>query len=309
MAGRQQQQSQEVAVRKEDVAALGRTIATYRGTFGRLLPAHMDAETFVGIAAGAMYRNEKLAAAAMHHPDSLIVALRDCARLGHEPGTDQYALTVRGGKVLGIEQYQGVIERMYRAGAVLSVHAEVVCKGETFKRQDPSPPYHRVPNDDWLDRDTSVANLTGAYAFAILEGGACSRVVAMGRAEIMAHREVATTTNIWDGPFGKSMWLKTVAHELEKWVPTSAEYRREQARAAAAMADALGSATPPATVAASATVGPSATPRQPERPETPTDALSTSGALEGELVDKPSRGDDREGGWDDVQTVTPGGGQ
>ena len=29
------------------------------------------------------------------------------------------------------------------------------------------------------------------------------------------------------------MWLKSAIHELEKWVPTSSEYRREQLRAAA----------------------------------------------------------------------------
>ncbi len=29
------------------------------------------------------------------------------------------------------------------------------------------------------------------------------------------------------------MWMKTAVHELQKWVPTSAEYRREQLRAAA----------------------------------------------------------------------------
>ena len=32
----------------------------------------------------------------------------------------------------------------------------------------------------------------------------------------------------------RAMWLKTAAHRLEPWVPTSAEYRREVARATAA---------------------------------------------------------------------------
>jgi recombination protein RecT len=31
---------------------------------------------------------------------------------------------------------------------------------------------------------------------------------------------------------GRSMWWKTAARRLEPWVPTSAEYRREQLRAA-----------------------------------------------------------------------------
>lgn len=239
---REQRSGNTVAVVTPDaIKGVLKTVFEYRGTFARLLPAHLDADTYLGIAASALWRHEKLAEAAIANPESLVVALRDCARLGHQPGTDQYALTVRKINkrpgVLGIEQYQGVIERMYRAGAVQAVHAEVVCRGERFDRRDPAPPYHHVVS--WLDRDPLVENLAGVYAYAILEGGTCSRVVSMGRNEIMRHRDAAATTDIWDGPFGKSMWLKTVAHELEKWVPTSAEYRREQARAAAVMADAI----------------------------------------------------------------------
>jgi recombination protein RecT len=55
-----------------------------------------------------------------------MVALLDAARQGLEPGTEQYYLTVRSGKVLGVRGYQGEIELIYRAGAVSSVIAEVV---------------------------------------------------------------------------------------------------------------------------------------------------------------------------------------
>ncbi|MEV7264671.1 recombinase RecT [Micromonospora aurantiaca] len=320
MAGRGQQ-SQEVAVRREDMDNLGKMVAQYRGTFARLLPAHLDAETFVGIAAGALWKNPKTAEAAIKNPDSLIIALRDCARLGHEPGTDQYALTVRQGRIMGIEQYQGVIERMYRAGAVVAVHAEVVAPGERLQRRDPLPPLHHVPGDDWLNRDTSavelnereepVPRLLGAYAYAILEGGACSRVVVMGRAEMMKHRAVAATTAIWDGPFGSSMWLKTVCHELEKWVPTSAEYRREQARAAAVMADAMKSAAPAATAAPSAPAAPPGTSQQREPAPTPRDDLGGSArVVDSTAVETPPPGyEPGPNDWDDVPTTPPGGGQ
>jgi recombination protein RecT len=263
-------------VPKERVDGLARMISTYQGTFARLLPDHLDPEAFVGIAAGAMYRNPKLALAAMAHPESLFVALRDCARLGHEPGTKEYALTLRGGKVAGLEQYQGVIERMYRSGAVHAVHAEVICKGETFIRRDPNPPLHEVPDaaGGWLARDTTVGNLVGVYAYAILDGGVCSRVVVMGRAEVMRHRDVAETKNIWDGPFGMAMWLKTAAHTLENWVPTSAQYRR-QAALAAAEAGKLAAETAPAHI-----------------PTTPPADAGPSGFLEGDVVDQE--------GWPDV---------
>lgn len=237
----------DVAVREEDVKSLVHSqIWARRREFANLLPAEADAETFAGLAAAAMWKNPKLAVAAMSQPESLLIALRDCARLGHEPGTDDYYLTVRAGGVLGIEGYQGVIGRMFNAGSVQAVHAEVVTNGEKLTRRDPLPPQHDVPGD-WLDRDLRPENLRGAYAYAILEGGVCSRVVIMGKPQIMTHRAKAGQSRegynaFWDGDFALSMWLKTVVHELEKWVPTSASYRKERARADAEMAKLLGQA-------------------------------------------------------------------
>lgn len=251
----------DVAVRDEDIRSLvSSQVWSKRTQFATLLPSDVDVDTFAGAAAAAMYKNKTLAATAMRNPESLLVALRDCARLGHTPGTDEYALTVRGGGVLGIEQYQGVIHRMFQAGAVKAVHAEVVTKQEKLIRNDPYPPTHEVPDNDWMNRDVRVPNLKGAYAYAVLEGGVISRVVVMGAAQIMAHREKAATTAIWDGPFGVSMWLKTVTHELEKWVPTSATYRLERLRADTAFAAMTGQ-VPPDAVHAPATVD----------PDTPTD--------------------------------------
>jgi len=275
-----------VAPSEQNITAFVRTVAEARGTFGRLLPPHLDAETFVGIAAGALWKNQDLAAAALTNPQSFFIALRDCARLGHQPGTDQYALTVRkvNGRpsVLGIEQYQGVIERMFRAGAVQSVQAEVVCKGEVFRPNGHQTPTHQVPNDDWFSRNLAVDNLIGVYAYAILEGGVCSRVIKMGRDDVMKHRAVAATHNIWDGPFGQSMWLKTACHELEKWVPTSAEYKREQARAAAVLADAM---------------------QQRPAPPPAAPAHEEASTVDGAVVDPPAQGGDE---WPDA--AKPGGG-
>lgn len=261
--------SGEIAVRAEDVNSLVKQwLLPQKGGLSRLLPADVDADTFLGAAAAAMHKNGQLADAAMRNPASLLIALRESARLGHMPGTDRYALTVRGGAVQGIEQYQGVIARMFNAGAVQAVHAEVVCKGERFERRDPLPPIHEA---DWLGRDTSVGNLAGVYCYAILDNGQCSRIVVMGRAEVMAHRAAAATLKIWDGPFGKSMWLKTGAHELEKWVPVSAEYRRAQAVRDTAAA-ALYAAEPPDQPSGAL----------PDTPGSADDAQAITGEVQGE---------------------------
>lgn len=232
----------DIQLREEDVTSLIRTqIWDKRRMFATLLPSDVDVDAFAGLAAAAMWRDPNLAVAAMNSPDSLVITLRDAARLGHEPGTESYYLTVRGGKILGIEGYQGVIDRMYRAGGVVAVHADVITMEEdesgAFVRNDPNPPSH----ERRLSRDTAVANLAGAYAYAVLEGGVCSQVVVMGRAEILNHRALAGKPGsdykgVWDGAFGLSMWKKTPVDELRKWVPTSASYRRERARVDAEVA-------------------------------------------------------------------------
>lgn len=264
----------EVVIRDEDMKSLLRSqVWDQRRQFQTLLPADVDVDVFAGCAASAMYKNPKLAEAAMRQPESLLVALRDCARLGHQPGTDLYALTVRSGGVLGIEQYQGVIHRMFNAGAVKAVHCEVVTNQEKLERRDPLPPIHHVPDDDWMNRDVRVENLKGVYAYAVLDSGAISRVVVMGRAQVEAHRAMAPTKMVWDGPFGVSMWLKTACHELEKWVPTSASYRQERARADAALSSML-TQSPQGTP--DALGHPHADMPMGESTETPTDAVEAT---------------------------------
>ncbi len=100
------------------------------------------------LAVGALRRDRGLADAAQRDPASLMSALLEAARLGLEPGTEQYYLTVRGGKVLGITGYQGDIELIYRAGAVSSVIVETVHQHDKFSytpgRDD--RPLHEI---DW----------------------------------------------------------------------------------------------------------------------------------------------------------------
>lgn len=247
-------------------------IAKYQNDFASVLPTHIEPAHWVRLAQGVLRRDDKLRDAAEKNPGSFLAALLDCARLGHEPGTDQYALThFRNSKtgvpeIVGIEQYQGEIERMYRAGAVTSVIAEVIRDKDLFA-YNPNPHAMAVDLSRWFpwEQAESMAQsgfpahfkgffcsdppgqtrharflsedergpLVGVYSFARFAGGVISRVVEMGHAEVMKHKAVAKTTKFWDGPWEQSMWLKTAIHELEKWVPTSAEYRKEQMKALA----------------------------------------------------------------------------
>ncbi|MDP8971177.1 MAG: recombinase RecT [Actinomycetota bacterium] len=223
--------SNAVATRNDGPGAM---VRQYADDFAQVLPSHVKPSTFVRLAQGVLRKDDKLRAAAQRNPGSFMAALMDCARLGHEPGTEQYALVPFGSEIQGLEQYQGKIERMYRAGAVASVKAEVVRANDHF-HYEPSMdrPEHKV---DWFGADRG--KLIGVYAYAVMKDGSTSRVVVMNRAQVMEHKAMARGADKPDSPWNKweeKMWLKSACHELEKWVPTSAEYLRDQARAAGEM--------------------------------------------------------------------------
>lgn len=245
-----------------------------RTHFRAVLPASVDVEAFLGTAAGALYASDvpgkklTLMGCAQASPDSLIVALMECAALGHLPGTDEYYLTPRldhgRPKVLGIEGYRGVIERMYRSGAVAKVVVREVCAGDYFDyvEGEMDRPIHKTAANEertgagffGASGSRNRGPMVGAYAYAEMTGGATSRVVLLTRDDIFAARDSGgykpddqySPWNRMDGGKdhpefqGRSMWWKTAAKRLEPWVPTSAEYRREQLRASAAAADLAG---------------------------------------------------------------------
>lgn len=197
--------------------------------------SHLKPSTIVRVAQGALRKDDKLMAAAIANPQSLIYCLLDAARLGHEPGTDQYWLIPFGAEVTGIEGYKGIIERMFRAGAVSAVVAEVVYQHDVYRSRGPlTPPLHEF--DEFAD-PADRGPLKGAYAYARMFDGQYSRVIPMGRAEIMKHKAMSKGSNRSDSPWKlweESMWKSKPLRALEAYVPTSSEWLDVRARAAAA---------------------------------------------------------------------------
>lgn len=229
-----------VAIRENSAAGL---IQQYSSSFEQVLPTHIKPATWVRLAQGALKRGKRvqggkfeLEVAAMNNPHAFLAALLDSARLGLEPGTEQYYLTPRkvGGRleILGIVGYQGYIELMYRAGAISSVIAEVVYTNDVFRFQPgrDQVPHHEI---DWDSEDRGELRLT--YAYAQMKDGAYSRVVVLNRADIKRIKESSAAARSEYSPWKTNeaaMWLKSSIRQLQKWVPTSAEFRREQMRAA-----------------------------------------------------------------------------
>lgn len=220
----------------------GALIEQYKGDLAMVMPSHVKPDTFVRLAVSVLRRDPKLAQAAANNPAALMGALMEAARQGLEPGTEQYYLTPRwNGKtkreeIAGIRGYQGEIELIYRAGAVSSVIVEVVREKDTFSYRPglDERPKHEI---DWDSDDRGDLRL--AYAYAVMKDGATSKVVVLNRAAILRAKAMSQGADSKYSPWQnheEAMWLKTAAHRLTKWVPTSAEYIREQLRAQADVA-------------------------------------------------------------------------
>ena len=245
--------STAVAARDTTPAGLARS---YSKDFTAVMPSHIRPEAWLRVAVGALKKGKKqgnayeLEIAAQNNPGVFLAALLDAARLGLEPGTEQYYLTPRKVKgqleILGIVGYQGIIELMYRAGAVSSVVAEVVYERDEFSF---SPGADEIPRHiiDWDAEDRGPLRLV--YAFARMKDGATSKVVVMNRASIKAVKASSVGSDSEYSPWVKheaSMWLKSAVRQLGKWVPTSAEYILHAERGGSVAMPALDSpAAPP----------------------------------------------------------------
>jgi len=233
-------------------------VSQYESSFAAVLPSHITKpETWIRLAQGALKKGRisqgsggrtELEVAAANNPGVFLATLLDCARLGLEPGTEQYYLTPRkvSGRleILGIIGYQGIVELMYRAGAISSVVAECVHANDQFEY---SPGRHERPvhEIDWDAEDRGALRLV--YAYAVMKDGATSKVVVLNRSAIGRIKAKSQGADTQYSPWQTdepAMWLKSAVRQLRKWVPTSAEYIREQLRAARDVADEAGVAGP-----------------------------------------------------------------
>lgn len=233
MTSVQEAASKQMEKRDNSPAGL---IKQYSGDFATVLPSHVKPDTWVRLAQGALKKGKRgadgrtdLEVAAGNNPGVFLAAILDAARLGLEPGTEQFYLTPRKVKgqleILGIVGYQGHIELMYRAGAISSVVAECVYEHDRFDYQ---PGRDRVPvhEIDW-DADTR-GKLRLVYAYAHMRDGAVSKVVVLNRAQINKIKASSQGADSQYSPWQNhedQMWLKSAVRQLQKWVPTSAEYR------------------------------------------------------------------------------------
>jgi len=135
------------------------------------------------------------------------------------PNTDSYYIYARGRELTGHESYRGIVQRLYRMGAVRNLLAYVVRERDSFEFNPGlhTQPLHRI---DWTgDRGELVA----VYAYAMLHTEQYSRVEVLTKAEVEKHKAQG-------GPHGpkspwilwpEQCWLKTAVRRLEPALPTT----------------------------------------------------------------------------------------
>jgi recombination protein RecT len=205
----------------------------------KVMPRGANPDTFLGLAIAAIRKDPYLIQAAQVNPQSLILALRQCAYLGHVPTRGLYALipfrnrnAPGGWEVVGVEEYRGIVERMFRAGGVRAVKYNVGRTNDPVLRFNPTTmdlPEHVY---DEFAAPEKRGPLKVAYAWAVMASGTPSAVAWLPLHEIVRARSFSKSGDkFWgpewpaEGPNTERMWLKTALHRLEPLVPTSSEYR------------------------------------------------------------------------------------
>lgn len=218
----------------------------YATRIAGLVPSHVNGDMWVRMASGTL-RDPKLCEAAMANFDSFLQEIERAAVLGLRPGSEEFYLQPRKVKgklqVQGIIGYQGLVDLMYRAGAVASVVVEVVREKDVF-RYTPGRDEIPVHEIDWDSDDRGPLRL--CYAYAKMTSGSYSKVVVINKAKMYSEHRAKSEGYIitdWNTKekkvnpnspwvvFEESMWLKTGARQLSKWVPTSTEYISQRRRA------------------------------------------------------------------------------
>ncbi|MEV0759615.1 RecT family recombinase [Nocardia sp. NPDC050435] len=201
-------------------------MAKYREELGKSLPAAIrdDVDRWAMVAQMAVRKNPKLLEiVARDQGASLMRALLECARLGHDPGTKEFYLVPRGGAISGEEGYHGIIRRILNSGHYRKVVAQVVHENDTFSFD---PVTDDLPDHEPAEGDRGRP--VSAYAFAVHWDGSPSAVGVATPQRIEAAKAKSFGADRRDSPWQSVtgvMYRKTAVRELEAWVHTSAEVR------------------------------------------------------------------------------------
>ncbi len=235
-----QQQSMQRVPACQNQPSVENQIVAMKGEFARAIggssPAEQQkrAERFARVCITAFRQNPELQKCS---PVSILGAMMTCAQLQLEPNTPAglaYLVPRWNSRLRSMEcqfqcGYRGLLELMYRSGAVASFNADVVYRQEIeaglFQYTSGVRPSieHRIDLLDNGARTGRSEDIVAAYACAVLRSG--EPVI-----RVVTRREIDEAMNMSGGKSGPSavwkshyasMAIKTAIHRLSKWLPTT----------------------------------------------------------------------------------------
>jgi len=181
------------------------------------------AERFARVCVTAFRQTPKLQTCS---PGSILGAMMTCAQLDLEPNTPNgLAYLIPYGRECQFQiGYKGLLQLMYRSGAVASFNADVVFKAEVeqglFKYTSGIHPdiHHEINLLDGSARSGNPADIVAAYACCVLKSGEpIIRLVT--RKEIdQARAQGGRNSPAWRDHYAQ-MAIKTAIKRLVAWVP------------------------------------------------------------------------------------------
>jgi recombination protein RecT len=170
-------------------------------------------------------------------PISIMACVVEAAQLGLELDriTGHAYLVPFGGEATLIVGYRGFVHLMFNAGTVASISAEVVRKGDKFKRtlgthrglvHEPAPIPAKDGPEFWLGAYAAVQFITGATDFEYLEKVKIEAARNRSRGW-QAFTKGKAASSPWDTDT-EEMWRKTAIRRLAKRCPTSTTDKRAE---------------------------------------------------------------------------------
>lgn len=209
-----------------------------RGELAKVLPDYVDIETFIANAKAAVLNNPELLKPELR--SSLLLAVSKAAVMGLRPDGKEGALVPRwdrqrGYQVVWQPMVWGIVALGRRTGAIKSIRAVIVFKGENFEVDEVEGTLaHRRDSYSRQLVDEAYAALRGAdggaqpnkfleridSAYCVIDAPDGTRTMRwMPGARILLVRASSKAQyGPWSGPFVDEMVLKTIILWTSKWL-------------------------------------------------------------------------------------------
>src|SRR5277367_5167759 len=169
-------------------------------------------------------------------PVSIMACVVEIAQLGLEPeGVLGHAYMVPFGDQCSlIVGYRGFMHLMYQSGVVQEISAEIVRKGDVFRRvlgtrreliHEPIPVPEKDEEKNWLGAYAACTFINGSPAFEYLEKVKIYQARARSRGYQKHLKEGKSTPWVTDP---EEMWKKTPIRRLAKRMPVSTTDKRAE---------------------------------------------------------------------------------